>query len=152
MEKYLTKNGIEKIKKELEHLENVKRKEVIEKIKHAVSQGDLRENAGYAAAKEEQSFIEGRIKELKSIISQAKVITKTNNEKVHLGSTVYLESKQGKEKYQIVSGEEANILQGKVSFNSPFGRALLAKKQGDVVKINTLLGKSEYKIIKITQE
>lgn len=152
MEKYLTKNGIEKIKKELEHLENVKRKEVIEKIKHAVSQGDLRENAGYATAKEEQSFIEGRIKELKSIISQAKVITKTNNEKVHLGSTVYLESKQGKEKYQIVSGEEANILQGKVSFNSPFGRALLAKKQGDVVKINTPLGKSEYKIIKITQE
>jgi transcription elongation factor GreA len=149
MEKYFTKQGLQKFKKELDYLEKVKRKEVIEKIKYAADQGDLSENAGYTTAKEEQSFIESRIKELKEIVAQAQVIHGSSNGKVEPGSIIYLESKEGKEKYQIVASEEADILAGKVSSQSPFGRSFLGKKQGDVVEINVPAGKKKYKIIKV---
>ena len=137
------------MKKELEYLEKVKRKEVSEKLKQTASQGDLSENAGYDAAKEEQGFIEGRIKELKDIIAQAEVIEKKENGKIQTGSFVVLNSEEGKKKFQIVSPEEADILKGKLSFESPLGEALLNKKKGDIVKINTPGGLKEYKIIEI---
>jgi len=137
------------MKKELEYLEKVKRKEVSEKIKYTASQGDLSENAGYDAAKEEQGFVEGRIKELKDIIAQAKVIEKKESGKVQIGSFVVLNSDEGKNKFQIVSPEEADILKGKLSFESPLGAALLNKKKGDIVKIDTPGGLKEYKINEI---
>ena len=149
MTKYLTPEGFEKMKKELEYLEKVKRKEVSEKLKHTASQGDLSENAGYDAAKEEQGFIEGRIKELKEIIAQAEVIEKKESGKVQIGSFVVLNTEEGKNKFQIVSPEEADILKGKLSFESPLGEALLNKKMGDIVKIDTPGGLKEYKIIEI---
>ena len=149
MPKYLTPEGFEKMKKELEYLEKVKRKEVSEKIKYTASQGDLSENAGYDAAKEEQGFVEGRIKELKDIIAQAKVIEKKESGKVQIGSFVVLNSDEGKNKFQIVSPEEADILKGKLSFESPLGAALLNKKKGDIVKIDTPGGLKEYKINEI---
>ena len=137
------------MKKELEYLEKVKRKEVSEKIKYTASQGDLSENAGYDAAKEEQGFVEGRIKELKDIIAQAKVIEKKESGKVQIGSFVVLNSDEGKNKFQIVSPEEADILKGKLSFESPLGAALLNKKKEDIVKIDTPGGLKEYKINEI---
>jgi len=149
MKKYLTLEGLEKFKKELEYLENVKRKEVSEKIGHAASQGDLKENAGYDAAKDEQGFVEGRIRELKGIIAQAEVIEKKETGKVRIGSFVFLNSSEGKEKFQIVGPEEADILNNKISFKSPLGEAILNKKKGDVVRINTPDGKKEYKIEEI---
>jgi len=149
MKKYLTLEGLEKFKKELEYLEKVKRKEVSERIRHTASQGDLKENAGYDAAKEEHGFVEGRIMELKTIVAQAEVIKKKENGKVQIGSFVFLKSSEGKEKFQIVSQEEADILNNKISFKSPLGEALLNKKKGDIVRINAPDGKKEYKIDKL---
>jgi len=149
MTKYLTPDGLEKLRQELEHLEKVKRKEVAEKLRQAVSQGDLSENAGYDSARDEQEFVERRIKELKSIINQVKIINKEKTNKVQIGSFVLLKSKEGKEEFQIVGSEEADVLNSRISFLSPLGKALLEKREGETIKINTPEGEKEYKIIKI---
>lgn len=149
MVKYLTPEGLEKLKKELEYLKIDKRKEVSKKIEQTAAQGDLKENAGYDAAKEEQGFIEGRIKELSEIIAQASIIKGKEKDKVQIGSTVSLESNNGKDKFQIVGPEEADILESKISFESPLGEALLGKKKGDGVRIDTADGFKKYKIIEI---
>lgn len=149
MAKYLTKEGLEKLKKELEHLENVDRKEVIKKIAHAASHGDLKENAGYHAAREDQAFIEDKIKRLTSTINQAEVIEKKEGGEVQIGSTVSLSSKNGKDKFQIVEPEEADISAGKISLKSSLGQALLGKKAGDIVDFSTPSGPKQYKIIEV---
>ncbi|MBM3257808.1 MAG: transcription elongation factor GreA [Candidatus Nealsonbacteria bacterium] len=149
MTKYLTSDGLAKLKKELEYLEKVKRKEVAEKLRQAVSQGDLSENAGYDTARDEQEFIERRVKELKSIINQVKIISKEKTNKVQIGSFVSLKSKEGKEEFQIVGSEEADVLNNRISFLSPLGEAILNKQEGETVKINTPGGEKEYKVIKI---
>lgn len=147
MVKYLTPEGLEKLKKELEHLEKVERKEVVEKIRDSAAQGDLKENAGYHAAKEDQSFIEGRIIQLKEIINQAKVVCKKEGGGVQIGSVVSLESEDGKEKFQIVESEEADILSGKISHKSSLGEALLDRKKGDTVEFETSDGVKKCKIL-----
>ncbi|MDO8436530.1 MAG: transcription elongation factor GreA [bacterium] len=149
MVKYLTQEGFEKLKKELDYLQNVKRREVSETIRHTASHGDLKENAGYTAAKEEQGFLEGRIRKLREIVAQAKIIEKKENDKVQIGSLVSLESSEGKEKFQIVGPEEANIFNNKISFESPLGKALLNRKRGDSLKVNTPVGEKNYKILLI---
>lgn len=150
MAKYLTKEGIEKLKKELEYLENVKRKELSDKLKYSISQGDLSENAGYDAAKEEQGFVEGRIRELKEIINQAAIIEKNGNSIIQIGSIVSIESDNEKEVYQIVSPEEVDIMNNKISFKSPLGAQLLRKRKGEIVKIKIPNdGVKEYKIINV---
>ncbi len=149
MVRYLTTEGLEKLKKELDHLQNVKRKEVSERIRHTASQGDLKENAAYHMAKDEQGFMEARIRELREILSQVEVIRKGSREKVGIGSTVFLKSKDEESKYQIVGPEEADILCGKISFKSPLGEAILGKKKGETVKIKTGDGLEEYKIVSI---
>ena len=149
MTKYLTPEGLEKFKKELDYLENVKSREISEKIKDAASQGDLKENAGYHAAKEQQGFLIGKIKELKAIISRAEVIEKKDSDKVQIGSLVSLKSGDEKENFQIVEPEETDIMNNKISFKSPLGGAILNRKKGDIVKINTPKGKIEYEIIDI---
>lgn len=145
--KYLTFQGLKDFKKELEYLEKVKRKEVSKRLREAASQGDLSENAGYDMAKEEQSFLEGRIKEIREIISQAKIIEKKENDKVEIGSFVVLEGEGEKETFQIVESEEADIFQGKISLKSPLGEAILGKRKGEVVGINTPQGEKKYKVI-----
>lgn len=147
MVKYLTPEGLEKLKKELEHLEKVERKEVVEKIRDSAAQGDLKENAGYHAAKEDQSFIEGRIIQLKEIINQAKVVGKKEGGGVQIGSVVSLESEDGKEKFQVVESEEADILSGKISHKSSLGEALLDRKKGDTVEFETPDGVKKCKIL-----
>lgn len=149
MTKYLTEQALEKFKKELENLEKVKRKEVSEKIRQTASFGDLSENAAYDIAKEEQGFVERRIKELKDIISQAKVIEKKNSGRVEIGSLVCLESDEGEDNFQIVEEEEADIMQNKISLKSPLGKAIYRKKQGDVVEVDTPEGKRKYEIVEI---
>jgi transcription elongation factor GreA len=149
MTKYLTLDGLAKLKKELEYLEKEKRKEVSEKLRQAVSQGDLSENAGYDLARDEQEFVERRIKELKETIAQVKIIEKEKSNKVQIGSLVSLKSKEGKEEFQIVGSEEVDVLNNKISFQSPLGEAILNKQEGETMKINTPGGEKEYKILKI---
>ena len=149
MAKYLTKEGLEKLKKELEHLKNVERKEVIKRIGHAASHGDLKENAGYHAAREDQAFIEAKIKELTSTINQAEVIEKKAGGEVQIGSLVELSSKSGKDKFQVVEPEEADISAGKISLKSSLGQALLGKKKGDIVDFTTPGGPKQYRITEV---
>ena len=149
MTKYLTEEGLKKLKKELEHLEKVKRKEVSEMIRHTASQGDLKENAGYDAAKEEQAFVEGRIRELKEIINQGKIITKKGDGLIQIGSFVSLNSLKEKQKFQIVGSEEANIMDNKISSESPLGKQLMGKKKGEKVEIKTQEGKIKYNIVEV---
>jgi len=147
MTKYLTPEGLEKLKKELDYLEKVERKKVIKRIRDSAAQGDLKENAGYHIAKEDQSFIEGRIIQLKEIINQAKVAGKKSGGGVQIGSVVFLELENGKEKFQVVEPEEADILSGKISHKSSLGETLLNKKKGDTVEFETPDGVKKYKIL-----
>ena len=149
MAKYFTLEGLEKLKKELEYLRTTKRKEITEKLRSASQQGDLSENAGYDMAKDEQGFVECRITELKQAIAQAKVIEKTESDNIQLGSTVKLSSKLGEEEFQIVSPEEMDIMNNKISSESPMGQKLLGKKKGSMVIIKTPQTKIEYKILEI---
>ncbi len=149
MIKHLTKQGLEKLKKELSFLEKVKRKKVSERLNQAIAQGDLRENAAYDSAKEEQGFVEARIKELKKILSEAKIIKKKKTENAEIGSFVLLKSGKEEEKFQIVGPEEADVLNGKISFESPLGKAILGKKKGDFFEIESPGGLKKYQIIKV---
>lgn len=149
MSKYLTKEGLEKFKKELEQLKTVKRKEIAERIRHAASFGDLAENAAYHEAKEAQGFLEDRINELRKIISGAMVVENHKNGRVQIGSSVVISSIDGEEKFQIVEPEEANSFDGKISFQSPLGKLLLDKLEGETIKFQTPQGNIDYKIIKI---
>jgi transcription elongation factor GreA len=143
---YLTKEGLDKLKKELDYLVNIKRKAIIERIQIAKSYGDLSENAEYESAKSEQSFTEGRIKEIQDILNNAKIIKKTNSEAVCLGSKLILEIDGREETYQIVGSREADPSEKKISDESPIGKALLGKKVGDVVEVEVPDGIMQYKI------
>jgi len=149
MVKYLTKEGLEKLKKELDNLEKVERKEVVKRIRESAAHGDLKENAGYHAAKEDQSFIEGRIIQLKDIISQAKIAGEKKGGNVQIGSIVSLQSEDGKEKFQIVEPEEADLSIGKISHTSSLGKALLDKKKGETVEFKIPDGVKKCKILDI---
>ncbi len=149
MPKYLTQEGLEKLKKELDYLKQVKRKEIAERLRHTASFGDLTENFAYQQAKEDQAFLEGKILELEKIISQAQIIEKNKGEKVQIGSLLELISNKKKLKIQIVEPEEAAPQKGKISSQSPLGEALLGKVEGEKIKIETPEGKIEYKILKI---
>jgi len=152
MLKYLTPEGLEKIKKELKYLKTVKRKEIAERLKRAISFGDLTENAAYQEAKEAQAFLEGRILELEKEIREAKVVKKIDKAHwVQVGSTVWLvkEDNNKKQKFQIVGTVEVDPLNGKISIDSPLGKALLNKPEGAEVIVETPNGKVKYKIIKV---
>ena len=149
MVKYLTKEGLKKLKMELERLTTVDRPEIVKRIKSSAALGDLKENAGYHAAKDDQAFIEGRIQELAEVITQAEVIEKKPSDEVRLGSVVELSSRGGIKKYQVVDPQESDILSGKISFKSPLGAALLGKRKGDTLKLTTPDGVRQYKIISV---
>jgi len=149
MTKYLTSDGLEKLKKELENLERVERKKIAEKMKLAVSFGDLSENAAYDEARESQSFLENRISELKGVIYSAKIVENNQARDVQVGSIVLLSKGNEKEKFEIVGPEEADVFGGKISYQSPLGKVLLGKTKGSRVNIKTPEGKIEYKIFEI---
>ena len=147
----ITLEGLENIKKELEELKNIKRPKIIEAIAEARAHGDLKENAEYHAAKEEQSHNEGRITEINDIIARANVIdvTKLNNDgKVIFGSTVFLENLDNGDKinYKIVGKDEADLKKKLIYFMSPIGKGLIGKNKNDLVEINTPAGIKNFEI------
>jgi len=147
----ITVNGLNKLKSELEDLKNVQRPKIVEAIAEARSHGDLKENAEYHAAKEEQSHNEGRITEINDKIARANVIdvTKLNNEgKVIFGSTVYLEDLDSGEKinYKIVGKDEADLKHKLIFFQSPIGKGLIGKNKSDLVEISTPSGTKNFEI------
>ncbi len=147
----VTVNGLEKLKKELDHLKNTKRPNIITAIAEARSHGDLKENAEYHAAKEQQSLLEGRILEIGDIIARANVIDVTkieNNGKVIFGSTVELVNTETNEKkiYKIVGKDEANIKKDLVYFRAPIGRGLIGKNKNDIAKLVSPAGEKTFKI------
>ncbi len=153
----LTAEGLKNLEEELEFLHNVKRKEIAEKIKVARSYGDLSENSEYDDAKNEQAIMEARITTIEAILKTAVIIdeSNTNNEHVHLTSVVTIEmlSTGRQMKYKIVGSgsNEANPKEGKISDESPIGRALMEKSVGDVVEVETPSGVIGIKIIEISK-
>ncbi len=147
----LTIQGLENLKKELIFLKEKKRPEIVSAIAEARSHGDLKENAEYHAAKEQQSHNEGRIQELENTIAIANVIdvTKINNEgKVIFGSTVFLQNLDTNEKieYKIVGKDEANLKNKLIYFKSPIGKGLIGKNKNDLVEIKTPAGVKNFEI------
>jgi len=147
----ITVEGLEKLKKELIFLKEKKRPEIVMAIAEARSHGDLKENAEYHAAKDQQSHNEGRIEQINDIIARANVIdvTKINNEgKIIFGSTVYLENLDTGEKinYKIVGKDEADLKNKLIYFQSPIGKGLIGKNKNDLVEINTPAGVKNFEI------
>lgn len=148
----LTRAGFDKLDAELKHLKSVERPEIIAAIAEARSHGDLSENAEYASAKEKQSFIEGRIKELEGVISLADIIDVTRlNGAIKFGATVTLvdEDTDEEKTYQIVGEYEADIENGKLNIKSPIARALIGKTEGDSVEVRTPGGDRGYEILSV---
>ena len=150
----ITKEGLDKLVKELTHLKAVKRREVAERTKEAISYGDLSENAEYEEAKNEQAFVEGRILELEEKVKNAKIISERRKvtKSVHLGTTVHLKNltkNKDVEVFTIVGSTEANPFEGKISNESPIGSALLDKQKGAKVRVVVPAGTVEYQIVKL---
>ncbi len=152
-EVYLTAKGLKKLEEELEHLLNVKRQEVAQRLHEALEGGELIENAEYEAAKNEQAFVEGRILELENLISRATVIRKRRaGDVVRIGSKVVVKEngrRRKEETYMIVGAAEANPKEGLISNESPLGKALLDRKVGDEVEVMAPSGTLKFKIVKI---
>ena len=150
----LTVRGAEKMRQELQELKAVKRPAIINAIAEARSHGDLSENAEYHAAKERQSFIEGRIAELESKLSNAQIIDPAELDadgRCVFGATVELEDLESGESatYQIVGDDEADIKQGMISISSPIARALIGKSVGDIAEVQAPGGQREYEILSV---
>ena len=150
----ITLNGLNKLKEELIFLKEKKRPQIVSAIAEARSHGDLKENAEYHAAKEQQSHSEGRIQEIESIIARANVIdvTKINNDgKVIFGSTVFLQNLDTNEKidYKIVGKDEADLKEKLLYFKSPIGKGLIGKNKGDLVEVSTPAGVKNFEIINV---
>ena len=150
----ITTQGLEKIKKELEDLKKIKRPKIVEAIAEARAHGDLKENAEYHAAKEEQAKIESRVVEINDLIARANVIDVTqikNNDNVIFGSTVTvldLENNQNKT-YKFVGKDEADINKNFIYFKSPIGKSLIGKSKKDLITVNTPSGEKNFEIIEV---
>lgn len=146
---FLTPEGLKKVKKELNELKSVKRKEVAERIASAKALGDLSENAEYQDAKEESAWVEGRIIELSDMLGRATVVANSQDDTITLGKKVILKNKEGERTFMIVGANEADPVHGRISSGSPLGAALLGKKIGERVEFHTPGGLQMYEIIKI---
>lgn len=150
-ELYLTQEGLDEIKKELDELKLVKRPEVISALKDARAQGDLSENAEYDAARTEQAIVESRIKELEVMLENAVVIQNVNTDVVSIGTKVTLEyvDDEDTEEYSIVGSKEADPFTNKISNESPIAKAIMGLKVGSVVSVDSPNGKYDVKILAI---
>ena len=147
---YLTKEGAENMRLELEDLVGNQRSELSGRLRTAIQQGDLSENADYHKAKEDQAFLEGKIKEYEEILAGVVIIEEKHSGLIDVGSTVVIqEDNFPEEKYQLVGAKEASPLDGRISNESPIGSALLGHKPGDVVEVSAPTGSIKYKIISI---
>jgi transcription elongation factor GreA len=155
----ITKEGLKKLKEELDMLKTVKRQEIAQRLKEAISYGDLSENAEYEEAKNEQAFIEGRILELENQVKNAKIIVEgaaiksaAKGKVIDIGSIVTVRNKTDAdepETYTIVGSMEADPIAHKISNESPIGRALLGREKGDTVDVTAPAGKFKYEIVKV---
>jgi transcription elongation factor GreA len=152
---YMTASGLQKLKEELQYLESVERPRVIAAIAEAREKGDLSENAEYDAAKEEQGVLESRIAMLKGKIMDARIIDENdiNTDEVQILTKVRVQNvKTGQEKvYQLVTENEANILEGKIATTTPIAKGLLGKKVGDMAEVIVPAGRLEFKILEISR-
>lgn len=153
----LTVKGAEKLRAELDELKNIKRPQIIEAIATARAHGDLKENAEYHAAREQQSFAEGRINEIEGKLSNAEIIdvTKLNaNGRVVFGTTVVLADEETGDEvtYTIVGEDEADIKQGMISVTSPIARSMIGKEEGDIAVVDAPAGEKEYEIVEVRYE
>ena len=153
--KYISPEGLEKIKEELKERQTTMRQEIAQRLDEAKSLGDLSENAEYSSAKEAQSFNEGRILELNNIIKESTILkpAKKGQKKVRMGAVIEVKimnnSSSGKQVFMIVGSQEVNPDQGKISNESPLGQAFLDREIGDIIEVETPKGKVKYKIMGI---
>ncbi len=150
---YLTPAGLEAIKEELAFLKNEKRAQLSERLRTAIAMGDLSENADYHTAKEDQAFMEGRIRDLEDTLRRARIIETTGpSEKVRVGSRVTIKEDgyDDEETYHIVGVHEANPAKGRISNESPFGRALLGARIGQTVRVDSPTGILSLKVLRIS--
>ncbi len=145
----MTREGLEELKKEYEELVNKKRPEIVARLTVARGQGDLSENSEYAAARQDLTFIDGRIAEVEKLMHEAKVVASHSKTKVDVGCKVTLHINGKKEIFTIVGEWEADPSQKKISHSSPLGRALIGKKIGETVEVEAPVGKIIYKILRI---
>ena len=150
----ITVEGLKKIQKELKDLKEIKRPEIVAAISEARSHGDLKENAEYHAAKEQQGHVEGRIQEINDVIARANVIDVTkieNNGKIIFGSTVTIKDLDNEKKklFKIVGKDEADLEKNLIYFKSPMGKSLIGKKNKEMVIVNTPSGEKNYEILKV---
>lgn len=148
-QKILTKDGLHDLKAEYDELMNVKRPAIVTRLAEARDQGDLSENSEYAAAKQDLSFLDGRIAELEELLHGAKVITTHKKGMIDVGCKVTLHINGKKEVFTLVGEWEADPSQKKISHSSPLGKALLGKKSGETVEVEAPAGKILYKILEI---
>lgn len=153
-EEMLSQEKFEELTRELEGLRTTRRKEVAEQLEYARSLGDLSENAEYQEAREMQAAVEERIGKLEAILKSAKIVQGSKSDVIGMGSTVTVQSLIGKgddakHAYTIVGAEETNMFEGKISYHSPLGNALLGKKKGDEFSFHTPKGTQRYKILKV---
>ena len=146
---YLSREGLEKLRAELDELVNVQRPEIANRIHEAKEHGDITENAEYEDAKQEQSFLEGRIGTLEAQLKNAEVIEKGNGDKVGIGSKVVIEGEDGKETFTIVGSAEAAPREGRISNESPVGAALMGHKKGDKVIVQAPAGSVTFTVVSI---
>ena len=150
MPEYVSEEGLEKLKIDLHELKTKKRQEIAARLEHAKDLGDLSENAEYQETKEEQNQVEAHIAELEERLRNVLLIAKNQGtDRVSLGSTVKVTSSHGEETYQIVGSEEADPVTGKISNESPMGKAFLGSKTGDTVEVRTPGGVTAYEIVEI---
>lgn len=146
----ITQEGYDKLKKELEELKTVKRREIADRIQKAKDMGDLSENAEYSEAKDAQAFNEGRIVELTQMLKNLTIVKNTHSHvSIGMGSKITATTAGKERKFTIVSFNEADPLEGKISNESPLGTAFLNKKKGDTVTVKTPKGEMEYTITKV---
>ena len=148
---YISKEGLEKLRHELEEMVSVTRPEIAQRIHDAKEHGDLSENAEYEDAKNEQAFVEGRIQTLEALIKNATLIDEHHsNDHVQIGSTVKVSGPDGSQSFTIVGSTEAKPAEGRISNESPVGRALLGRKKGESVTVTVPAGDLDYKIVSIS--
>ncbi len=149
-ELYISQEGLEKLKEDLNYLKKVRRKEVSERIKKALEEGDISESGEYSEAKEDQAFVEGKIAEIEEKIKNAVIIKKKkSSQSVDIGCTVTLKSDENVIKYSIVGSSEVDPAQGRISNESPLGKAFIGKKVGEVVEVATPAGTVKYEVLGI---
>lgn len=146
---YVTQKGLENLKKEHDHLVSFRRKDVAEKLQRARELGDVTENAAYEAARNEQTFVEGRIEELDELLKEVEVIKEGGDQRIIIGSRVKVHLEGGEHEFHIVGAAETDPGNGRISHKSPLGQALMGKMVGDKIEVEAPAGKLSYCILEI---